>query len=67
MDSKWWIDLGIPPERIKPSHPGQNGRHERMHRSLKAALQPQNSFEAQQILFNQFLREYNEERSHEGV
>ncbi|MCK9038012.1 hypothetical protein [Haemophilus influenzae] len=38
-----------------------------MHCSLKAVLQPQNSFEAQQILFNQFLREYNEERSHEGV
>ena len=65
--SKWWIDLGIRPERIKPSHPEQNGRHERMHRSLKAALQPQNSFEAQQTFFNQFLREYNEERSHEGI
>ncbi|RFO60091.1 hypothetical protein CH586_01475 [Haemophilus influenzae] len=65
--SKWWIGLGIRPERIQLSHPEQNGRHERMHRSLKAALQPQNSFEAQQILFNQFLREYNEERSHEGV
>lgn len=62
--SKWWIDLGIRPERIKPSHPEQNGRHERMHRSLKAALQPQNSFETQQTFFNQFLREYNEERSH---
>ena len=65
--SKWWIDLGIRSERIKPSHPKQNGRHERMHRSLKAALQPQNSFEAQQTFFNQFLREYNEERSHEGI
>ncbi|EOX4866940.1 TPA: integrase core domain-containing protein [Haemophilus influenzae] len=66
MDSRC-IDLGIPSERIKPSHPEQNGRHERMHRSLKTALQPQNSFEAQQTFFNQFLREYKEECSHEGV
>ncbi|VTU06994.1 Integrase core domain [Actinobacillus indolicus] len=65
--SKWWIDLGIRPERIKPSHPEQNGRHERMHRSLKAQLSPQHSFEAQQAFFDQFLREYNEERSHEGI
>ena len=65
--SKWWIDLGIRPERIKPSHPEQNGRHERMHRSLKAQLSPQHSFEAQQAFFDRFLREYNEERSHEGI
>ncbi|WP_439258494.1 DDE-type integrase/transposase/recombinase, partial [Lonepinella sp. BR2271] len=36
--SKWWIDLGIRPERIEPSHPEQNGRHERMHRTLKERL-----------------------------
>jgi len=36
--SKWWIDLGIRPERIQPAHPEQNGRHERMHRSLKDSL-----------------------------
>lgn len=65
--SKWWIDLGIRPERIKPSHPEQNGRHERMHRSLKAQLSPQHSFEAQQAFFDRFLQEYNEERSHEGI
>lgn len=65
--SKWWIDLGIRPERIKPSHPEQNGRHERMHRSLKAQLSPQHSFEAQQVFFDRFLQEYNEERSHEGI
>ena len=59
--------MGIRPERIKPSHPEQNGRHERMHRSLKAQLSPQHSFEAQQAFFDQFLREYNEERSHEGI
>ena len=65
--SKWWIDLGIRPERIKPSHPEQNGRHERMHRSLKAQLSPKQSLEAQQEFFDQFLQEYNEERSHEGI
>ena len=32
---KWWVDLGIRPERIRPGHPEENGRHERMHRSLK--------------------------------
>jgi len=36
--SKWWIKLGIKPERIEPGKPQQNGRHERMHRSLKAAV-----------------------------
>jgi transposase InsO family protein len=35
--SVWWIKLGIFPERIQPGHPEQNGRHERMHRTLKAA------------------------------
>ena len=65
--SKWWIDLGIRPERIKPSHPEQNGRHERMHRSLKAQLLSRQSLEAQQVFFEQFLQEYNEERSHEGI
>ena len=70
--SKWWIDLGIRPERIKPAHPEQNGRHERMHRSLKASLnarltQLEQDFKAQQIVLDDFRREYNEERSHEGL
>ena len=34
----WWIKLGISPERIKPGKPQQNGRHERMHRTLKAEV-----------------------------
>jgi len=34
--SIYWMKLGITPERIKPGHPEQNGRHERMHRTLKA-------------------------------
>lgn len=70
--SKWWIDLGIRPERIKPGHPEQNGRHERMHRSLKAGLNArvkrlERDFAAQQAVFDAFRREYNHERSHEGI
>jgi hypothetical protein len=67
--SKWWIRLGIRPQRIRPGKPGQNGRHERMHRSLKAAavypLAP--NFTAQQCRFNHFRHEYNFERSHEAL
>ncbi len=67
--SKWWIRLGIKPERIKPGKPSQNGRHERMHRSLKEATAqpPKRSMLAQQRAFNHFVREYNEERSHEAL
>ena len=54
--SKWWIDLGIRPERIKPAHPEQNGRHERMHRSLKNSLMTrldklEQDLRAQQVVF----------------
>ncbi len=67
--SKWWIKLGIKPERIKPGKPSQNGRHERMHRSLKAAtaLPPKGTMAAQQQAFDVFVPEYNEERSHEAL
>jgi len=67
--SKWWIRLGIKPERIEPAKPSQNGRHERMHRSLKAATlrPPKQSLPAQQRAFNRFIYEYNEERSHESL
>lgn len=70
--SKWWIDLGIRPQRIQPSHPEQNGRHERMHRSLKSALLKRpdsikHTLAEQQAVFNHFRQEYNEERSHEGL
>lgn len=66
--AKWWIDLGIRPERIKPGHPEQNGRHERMHRSLKAHIgHPKHDFQAQQIVLDDFRRDYNELRSHEGI
>ncbi|WP_439258491.1 DDE-type integrase/transposase/recombinase [Lonepinella sp. BR2271] len=66
--SKWWIDLGIRPERIEPSHPEQNGRHERMHRTLKERLDKvEKDLAAQQVMFDAFRQEYNELRSHEGI
>jgi len=65
----WWIRLGIRPERIMPGRPDQNGRHERMHRTLKAetARPPQRSLSAQQRRFDRFRDEYNNERPHEAL
>jgi len=65
----WLIKLGVKPERIEPGQPQQNGRHERMHRTLKAetALPPRSSFRRQQIAFDDFLTEFNEERPHEAL
>lgn len=67
--SKWWIRLGILPERIKPGKPQQNGAHERMHRTLKAtAIQPPGrNLKDQQKLFDGFKHEYNEQRPHEAL
>ena len=65
----WWIRLGIRPERIQPGRPDQNGRHERMHSTLKAetAKPPRASFRAQQRAFDRFREEYNEIRPHEAL
>jgi transposase InsO family protein len=65
----WWIRLGIRPERIMPGHPEQNGRHERMHRTLKAetAQPPARNFVAQQQAFDTFVDDYNYERPHEAL
>jgi putative transposase len=65
----WWIRLGIVPERIAPGRPAQNGRHERLHRTLKAetARPPAASRRAQQRRFRAFRREYNELRPHEAL
>lgn len=65
----WWMKLGIVPERIAPGHPEQNGRHERLHRTLKqeTAAPPEASRQAQQRAFDQFRREYNEQRPHEAL
>jgi len=67
--SAWWVRLGIRPERIEPGKPQQNGRHERMHRTLKAetANPPQPTFRAQQRAFDRFCRQFNHDRPHEGL
>ena len=67
--SAWWIKLGITPERIEPGHPEQNGRHERMHATLKqeTARPPRANLRAQQRAFDRFRREFNEERPHEAL
>ena len=67
--SVWWIRLGIYPELIEPAHPEQNGRHERLHRTLKAEATrpPSGNLAAQQVRFNRFRREYNDERPHEAL
>lgn len=65
----WWITLGILPERIEPGKPQQNGRHERMHRTLKqtAVTPPEKNGREQQQSFDQFVHEYNNERPHEAL
>ena len=65
--SKWWIQLGIRPERIKPGKPSQNGRHERMHRTLKHDVPPQPTHKRQQREFDLFIKQYNHQRSHEAL
>lgn len=67
--SVWWLRLGILPERIQPGRPDQNGRHERMHLTLKVeTTRPvRASFRAQQRRFDEFRDEYNHERPHEGI
>lgn len=65
----WWLRLGISIERIKPGHPQQNGRHERMHRTLKAeATRPAGAnFLQQQARFDAFVEQFNKERPHEAL
>ena len=67
--SVWWIRLGIRPERIQCGKPQQNGRHERMHKTLKeeTATPAMADMNRQQMKFEQFRREYNEERPHEAL
>jgi transposase InsO family protein len=65
----WWMKLGIVPERIAAGHPEQNGRHERMHRTLKqeTAQPAAANRRAQQRAFDRFRQEYNEQRPHEAL
>jgi transposase InsO family protein len=65
----WWIKLGIKPERIEAGHPEQNGRHERMHRTLKqeTAQPPAANRREQQRVMDRFREEYNQVRPHEAL
>jgi putative transposase len=67
--SVWWIRLGIKLERIRPGNPQQNGRHERMHRTLKleATRPPGATLLQQQDRFYRFMEEYNHERPHQAL
>jgi transposase InsO family protein len=65
----WWLRLGIAIERIKPGHPQQNGRHERMHLTLKreATRPPGHNSLQQQARFDTFVQEFNTQRPHEAL
>ena len=65
----WWLRLGIRLERITPGHPEQNGRHERMHLTLKlAATRPAaGNVLQQQARFDDFVDQYNRERPHQAL
>src|SRR5262249_32283010 len=67
--SAWWVRLGIRPGLSEPGHPEQHGRHERMHRTLKAetARPAAGSLAAQQRRFNRFRHEFNYDRPHEAL
>ena len=67
--SVWWLRLGIAIERIKPGHPQQNGRHERMHLTLKqeTTRPPGINSLQQQARFDEFVAEFNSERPHEAL
>ena len=60
----WWIKLGVGHQRIEPGQPQQNGRHERMHRTLKAETTrpPEPTMQAQQERFDLWQRQFNTER-----
>ena len=67
--SVFWLRLGITIERIRPGNPQQNGRHERMHRTLKqeTSRPPGMNSLQQQARFDAFVSEFNEERPHEAL
>jgi putative transposase len=67
--SVWWLRLGIRLERIAPGHPEQNGRHERMHLTLKTeATRPAAAnVLQQQARFDDFVERYNRDRPHQAL
>src|SRR5690349_4669911 len=67
--SVWWLRLGIRIERIRPGRPQQNGRHERMHLTLKreATKPPSQNFLQQQARFDEFVDTFNNQRPHQAL
>jgi len=67
--SAWWVRLGVMPQLIAPSSPQQNGRHERMHRTLKAETTrpPGSAMRSQQAKFDRFRKDFNHIRPHEAL
>jgi len=67
--SVWWLKLGVEPHFIRPASPQENGRHERMHRTLKQQTSRPAAANAaeQQARFDEFRKHYNEERPHEAL
>jgi len=67
--SVWWLRLGIQIERITPGHPQQNGRHERMHLTLKpdATKPAAANVLQQQGRFDTFVQQFNQERPHQAL
>ena len=67
--SVWWLRLGIKLQRIEPGKPQQNGRHERMHRTLKreTTRPPAPNLLQQQERFDDFVDEYNHRRPHQAL
>jgi transposase InsO family protein len=65
--SVWWLQLGLRVERIAPGKPQQNGRHERMHKTLKLEVDVQGDLRSQQRAFDLWRREFNDERPHAAL
>jgi len=67
--SVWWLRLGIEIERIRPGNPQENGRHERMHLTLKKDLlkRPAPNFLGQQEVFDKYIDDFNNERPHQAI
>jgi transposase InsO family protein len=63
----WWTRLGIGHERIQAGHPEQNGRHERMHRTLKQDVPTAQDWRSQQRELDRFLHDFNQVRPHEAL
>jgi putative transposase len=65
----WWLRLGMRLQRIAPGHPEQNGRHERMHLTLKqdATRPAAANVLQQQMRFDTFVRRYNHDRPHQAL